>query len=175
MTQAGILTEDDNVELLEGRISPKMTQNPYHSATVTLVCRSLNRRIPQEAYHLRVQMPITARDSSPEPDVAVVRGAEEDYLQTHPVGENLGLVVEVADNSLSRDRYKGKIYAQAGVPHYWIVNLIEHTVEIYSNPTISENPHYERGYRFTRGETVEIMIFDEISLVIPVDEFLKPQ
>lgn len=173
MARAGILHEDHNVELLGGWISPKMTQNPPHSVTVSLLLKSLLRRIPAESYHVRVQMSISTNDSEPEPDLVIVRGLEEVYLDGHPRPDDIGLVVEVADNSLSRDRFKAKIYARAGVQEYWLVNLIDRCVELYRSPISTEIPRYQEAYRVAKDETIETEIFDGIKLVVPVDEFLK--
>jgi Uma2 family endonuclease len=75
-------------------------------------------------------------ESEPEPDLAVVRGDENTYLHRHPGPADVALLVEVADSTLDRDRAdKARIYGQAGVPVYWIVNLVDRQVEVYTSPT----------------------------------------
>jgi Uma2 family endonuclease len=84
---------------------------------------------------VRSQDPITLADSEPEPDLAVVRGQVRHYQSRHPLASDIGLVVEVADSSVDRDRiWKREIYARAGLPVYWLINLQEKTVEVYSRP-----------------------------------------
>jgi Uma2 family endonuclease len=131
IARAGILTEDDNVELLEGWIVPKMTKYPPHDSTIDLVAYVLSQILPR-GWFARVQNAVVTPDSEPEPDVAVVRGKPGDYRDRHPTGSDIGLIVEVADSTVRRDRRKANIYARAGVPHYWIVNLDEGQIEVYS-------------------------------------------
>ena len=78
--------------------------------------------------------------SEPEPDIAVVAGEPEDYLAAHPA--TAALVVEVADSSLRLDRrFKAALYAQAGLREYWIVNLVDHTLEVHRDPQpVSDAP-----------------------------------
>ena len=136
MIQAGILGEDDNVELLEGWIVPKMARNPAHDAMISMIMIDvLPPRLPK-GWFCRGQSAITTTDSEPEPDIAVVRGTPRDYLARHPGPADMVLVIEVAESSLPRDRsHKGRIYAAASVPVYWIINLVDPQVEVYTDPT----------------------------------------
>src|SRR5438034_526801 len=122
LTRLGILTEYDTVELLEGWIVPKTPKYPPHDGTIDLLNVLLMRLLPL-GWYPRVQNSVVTDDSVPEPDVVVVRGSPGDYRDRHPTGADIGLVIEVAESSVSRDRRKAKIYARAGIPHYWIVNL----------------------------------------------------
>jgi Uma2 family endonuclease len=132
MIQTGILTEDDPVELLEGWLVPKMPKNPPHRMSTVLVNKAVSRLLPADFY-VDAQDPLTTDDSEPEPDMMVVRGTPRDYSNRHPRGADVALVVEVADSSLTRDReQKRRLYARAGVPIYWIINLSENQVEVYS-------------------------------------------
>ena len=83
-------------------------------------------------------------DSEPEPDLAVVRRDVRERLGRHPSPDDVALVVEVAETSLRRDRYKCEIYGKAGIPVYWIVNLPDRQIEVYSDPTGPDGPP---GYR----------------------------
>ncbi len=134
IARAGILDEDSNVELLEGWIVPKMTKYPPHDSTIDLIVYLLNRQLPQ-GWYCRSQNVVVTADSEPEPDVAVVRGRPGDYCDRHPSGTDAGLIVEVADSTVARDRRKARIYARAGVPDYRIVNLDSRQIEVYSQPT----------------------------------------
>jgi len=138
MIEAGILTDDDPVELLEGWLVFKMPKNPRHRAATKLVREAIQERLPEDWY-VDSQEPITIGNSEPEPDVVVVRGDTRQYLDRHPGPADIGLVVEVSDTTLDRDRgVKKHAYARAGIPIYWIVNLVDSQVEVYSQPSETE-------------------------------------
>jgi Uma2 family endonuclease len=129
LIEIGILTEDENVELLEGWIVPKMPRNPPHDAGVETIRGVLSSRLPA-GWSIRGQSAISTGDSEPEPDVAVVRGEPRTYRQRHPGPADIGLLIEIVDSSVNRNRgEKGLIYARAGILHYWIVNLVESWIE----------------------------------------------
>jgi Uma2 family endonuclease len=134
MAEAGILTTEDRVELIEGILVKKMTIYPLHAFAV----ESLADRIKALAiagWCYRSQQPITLAGSEPEPDGALVRGDQADYCEQHPAPPNIGIVVEVAESSLRRDRgIRKRMYAKAAIPVYWIVNLVDKVVEVYASP-----------------------------------------
>lgn len=135
MMRAGILTEEDAVELLEGLLIRKMSQNPPHSVSTELLASEL-RRLAPDAHCVRQEKPITLADSEPEPDVAVARGATRTYATRHPSAADVALVVEVADATLERDRgIELRVYARAAIPAYWIVNLVDRQVEVFTGPS----------------------------------------
>ncbi len=134
MIASGILTSDDPIELLSGWLIQKMTKNPPHRIATRLVREALEALIPTDWY-VETQEPITLSDSEPEPDVAIIRGNTRDYQDCHPGPDNIALIVEVADSTLDRDRtLKQTIYAQAGIATYWIVNLVDRQLEVYTKP-----------------------------------------
>jgi Uma2 family endonuclease len=156
MIRAGILGEDDDVELLEGWIVPKMPKGPIHDALISWVHnRVLGPRLC-EGWFCRGQSAITTAESEPEPDLAVVRGSERDYFSRHPGPADMALAVEVADSSLARDRsIKARIYAAANVPVYWIINLVDNQVEVYTDPTgPAANPVYRQRRDYGRDDLV---------------------
>jgi Uma2 family endonuclease len=135
MIQAGLLTEDDPVELLEGWLVPKMVRNPAHDTALELAVEMIRPCVPS-GWRLRVQSAVTLSHSEPEPDVAVVYGPLRSHANRHPGPGDTGLLVEVADSSLDRDRNeKGRVYAAAGIPVYWIINLVDRQVEVYTAPS----------------------------------------
>ena len=135
MIRGGILESGAPIELLEGWLVTKMTKNPPHSAATARTRRQLDAILP-EGWSVETQEPLTTADSEPEPDVAVIRGLREDYVEAHPGPNDVGLVVEVADSSLQRHlSWKKHIYASAGISVYWIVNLIDRQVEVFTNPS----------------------------------------
>lgn len=134
LAEFGILSGDDRVELLDGVISPKMIHSPIHDAVVSHVEQQL-RLLLLPGRFFRIQSSVTLNSrSEPEPDIAVVRGTPLDYLHRHPAGEDLEMVIEVAETSITRDRFKVGGYASAGVPIYWIVNLKQKQIECYQFP-----------------------------------------
>jgi Uma2 family endonuclease len=155
MIAAGILTSDDPIELLAGLLVPKMPKNPPHRAVTRLTRCALESIIPS-GWQVDTQDPITLADSEPEPDVSVVRGQTRDYLKRHPGPSEIGLVVEVADSSLDRDRgLKLAIYARAGVPVYWIVNLVDRRIEVYSRPSAAA---YADRRDFSQGDEIPVAL-----------------
>ena len=173
MIQSGILGEDDNVELLEGWIVPKMPRNPPHDAVISFIADVLPPRLPKGLF-CRGQSAITTAASEPEPDTAVIRGTQRDYLGRHPGPADMALVIEVADSSLSRDRtIKGRIYAAASVPVYWIINLVDNLVEVYTNPTGPDPaPVYRVHQAYRIGDLVPFVV-DGVELgPIPAQELL---
>jgi Uma2 family endonuclease len=135
MIAAGILREGDPIELLEGLLVRKMTRNPPHDTALGLLEDALGTRLPR-GWLRRTQCAVTTPDSVPEPDIAVVRGNARTYTTVHPGPADVGLVVEVSDSSLAQDRgQKLRIYAAAGIVLYWIVNVPDARVEVYTQPT----------------------------------------
>ncbi len=162
MLQAGILTEDDPVELLEGWLVPKMTKNPPHRAATRLTRVALEAIVPA-GWYVDSQEPVTTDDSEPEPDVSVVRGQTRDYLARHPGPADIGLLVEVADESLARDRgVKKRSYARARVANYRIVNLIDRHVEVHTDPTgPADVPDYRQRHVYHENEHVPVVLDGE--------------
>jgi Uma2 family endonuclease len=141
MIEAGILGENDRVELLDGWILEMSPIGPPHSTCVSLICSALQERLPS-GFVIRAQSPITLENGEPEPDVTVARGNIRDYRDHHPTGPEIALVVEVADTSLEFDRVqKKRQYALAGIPEYWIVNLIDRQLEAFRDPSAIGDYH----------------------------------
>ncbi len=145
MIHNGILQDGDPIELIDGLLVRKdrsargenlMTHHPRHALLVSRLQRLLAMACESAGFYLRIQLPVTLNDiNAPEPDIAVVRGTEEDYADHHPGSADLPLVIEVADSSLGTDRStKQRLYATAGLPQYWLINLPESQVEVYEQP-----------------------------------------
>jgi Uma2 family endonuclease len=159
MGEAGILAEDEKVELLEGMIVEKMTQNPPHMVACSLLLRLLTGTLPA-GWFLAMQGPVTTDDSLPEPDAAVVRGAERDYLGRRWAAGDVGLLIEVSDSTLAFDQgTKKRVYARAGCPVYWIVNLVNQRIEVYTDPSgPSDAPDYGSRQDFAPGASLPIVL-----------------
>lgn len=139
MGEAGILTEDDRVELIEGELIEMPPIGSRHAYTVDRLNRILVKQVSNERL-VRVQNPILmGKYAEPEPDIAIVRNRH--YAEAHPGPEDVLLLIEVADTTLVYDReVKVPLYARHGVPEVWLVDLGSERVEIYLEPTA-------QGYR----------------------------
>ena len=135
MAEHGIFAPGERVELIEGEIVTMTPQGTRHAVGIQLAHEALRKAFGQ-AFHIRQQLPL-ALDlrSEPDPDIAVVRGAPRDFLESHPTPPATVLVVEVAASTLDYDRHtKGSLYARAGIPEFWLVNLVERQIEVCRDP-----------------------------------------
>ena len=125
------LTEGLPTELLRGTIIQKMSKSPFHQVYADRLRRILSAQISPE-WVVRQEGPLTFANSEPEPDISVVPGPEEQYLQGHPASAELA--IEVAVSSLGIDRVKASIYAEANVREYWIICVERREIEVYRRP-----------------------------------------
>ena len=170
MIEANVFGDDERFELLEGWVTYATTRKPPHDVAIVLAAKVIREALPA-GWHLREQSALTTSDSEPEPDLAVVRGEARDYLKRHPGPADIALVIEVSEATVARDRQmKGRIYARAGIPCYWIVNLEEGWLEAYSEPSgPSHEPCYRRRQDFGREDAVPVPLSGQ---AIPVRELL---
>jgi Uma2 family endonuclease len=159
MIRTGILTDDDPVELLEGWLVVKMPKNPPHRLATQLTRAALERLIPT-GWFVDAQEPVTTENSEPEPDVVIVRGDRRQYSDRHPGPPDLALVVEVAETSLTRDRgMKKRLYARTRIPVYWIVNLVDGQIEVYTDPTgPADEPDFRQRQNYGPPDEVPVVI-----------------
>jgi len=147
MGEAGIFKSDDRVELLEGLIVTKMGKGQPHIIVTEILARWLYRIVP-DGWFPSMQNPVTIAESNsePEPDVKIVRGDILNYLDRRIKPGDLVLAVEVSDSSVHVDQtLKKRLYAQAGIPVYWLINIPARRIEVYSDPTGPDpNPDYRR-------------------------------
>jgi len=155
--RAGVFGEGDPIELLEGLLVQKMSKNRPHVVALAELLQQINVFLPS-GWFTQTQDPITLEDGEPEPDLAVVRGSARDYREGHPRPADVGLVVEVSDPTLDRDRgIKLRSYARAGLPAYWIVNLVDRCVEVYTAPdAAASTPTYRTRTTWGPGGVVEL-------------------
>lgn len=175
MIQAGILTDDDAVELLEGWLVQKMGKNPPHSYATRQLRKGLEGVVPA-GWFVDSQEPVTDDTSEPEPDATVIRGTPRDYLERHPVPGDTALVGEVSDTTLRRDRgFKKRIYAAARIAVYWIVNLVDRQIEVYTDPTGPANPpDYRQRQDYRPGDLVPVVIDGREVGRVAVNDILPP-
>lgn len=166
LAEAGILTEDDRVELIRGDLIEMTPIGLRHSETVDLAADVLKSRLSDRA-RVKVQNPIhLAEDTEPQPDLTVCQARE--YLENHPTPADIFLVVEVADSSIERDRAKLLVYARAGVRELWLVDLTTDTIEVYREPAPDG---YRLVRRVLRGDMLTVEAFPDVH--IPVTEILR--
>ncbi len=163
MIDAGILGEEDRVELIRGEIVDKMAIGDLHGARVKKLNRLFGRTFG-DAVIVGVQDPVRLDDSEPEPDISLLAPRDDFYATGKPRARNILLLIEVADTSLEVDReVKGPVYAEAGVGEYWIVNLEEGSLEVHRGPTPA-------GYRdisvLRPGDEVEIVALPGIKFAV---------
>jgi Uma2 family endonuclease len=167
MREAGILSDGEPVELIEGMLVRKdrgsaggedVVHGPRHALVVARL-QGLAARIEGLGGHVRSQLPVTlsARDE-PEPDLAVVKGPPEAYLGRHPGPEDVLAIVEVADSSVDFDRTsKQRLYSAAGIATYWIVNIPEDRIEVFDAPRRDER-RYSNRQDVNREETGRLVL-----------------
>ena len=153
MGRAGIFHPDVRLELIEGEIYEMSPIGSPHAACVTFLSMFLTRFVGNSLI-VTTQNPIRLDDySEPQPDVALVQWRDDFYRQAHPTPSDVLLVIEVADTTLETDRkVKIPLFAKAGIPEAWLVNLPEECVELYAEP---RSGAYQTTRRFARGETVQ--------------------
>jgi len=135
MARAGVLTEDERVELVRGEIVAMSPIGIRHAACVNQINMRLNRWA-RGRFVVSVQNPIRLDDhSEPQPDLAILKPRDDVYFEAQPRPGDVLLVIEVADTSMGYDREeKVPLYAEAGIPEMWLVNLPEGVIEIYTEP-----------------------------------------
>ena len=168
LAERGVLRPDDRVELLEGVVVAMAPHTPRHASAIRRIDGALRKAAGERAV-VSIQLPYLAGPHSvPVPDVAVLPGEAADYDTVHPASALL--LVEVADSSLAQDRLtKAGIYAAAGVPEYWIVNLADDVVEVLRAPDVAGRRYAEQRVA-GRGERIAMAAMDDT--VVAVDDLL---
>jgi len=168
MLDAGILDDDDRVELIEGEIVQMAPIHMPHAMCVTKLASLLVEQIRRQAL-VWSQNPIMLSEGTElQPDVALLRLREYASDELAPGPDDVLLIVEVSDSTVSKDRrVKGPLYAQATIPEYWLVNLPKKVVEVYSEPSKGS---YQQVRHLRRGETLQVPGFPDALVV--VDEIL---
>ncbi len=174
LIENGLLADDDPVEFLEGWMVPKMPKKPTHSIVIEMTREAITPLLPAD-WFLKSENPITTDESEPEPDITAVRGRLREYLTRHPAPKDIGMIVEIADTTLARDRgIKKRIFARANIPVYWIVNLVDKQVEVYTDPSgPGENPDYGQPHIYKPGDSIAVILDGkeigkiEVNLLLP--------
>lgn len=170
MVKAGILQEDERVELIEGEILHTPPMGPIHIGGVTRYARVFIT-LAEDRFTVLIQSTVRlSEQSAPEPDLALVKYRTDDYSFAHAVPEDVLLIVEIADTSLAYDRdVKAHVYGRAGIPETWVLNLTGDCIERFTQP----GPEgYAQHTVLGRGDKVTPLSLPEVELA--VNELLPP-
>ncbi|TYQ25721.1 Uma2 family endonuclease [Pseudanabaena sp. UWO311] len=164
MIEAGVLDEDDRVELLEGKIICMSPQRPFHAASVQRSSRLLFKLLGDRA-EVRTQLPVTlGNDSEPEPDIAVVRFENHEYSFRHPEAPDIYLLIEVADWTISKDRkQKARIYGKNQVLEYWILDIQKRQVYVFRQP---EDGTYREELTLSSNDSLAMQAFPDVAIAL---------
>jgi len=149
--------EGEHVEFLYGFVVPMSPEGPTHAGPIQRLTRAMILALGNRAI-VRAGHPLALGDSEPEPDLALVPPG--DYDHEHPKGAYL--VIEVSRSSLDKDRgLKARLYAEHGIPEYWVVNLRDRQVEVHTEPT---DDGYTRLITYRGGERIALERFADIQM-----------
>ena len=183
MLEAGILRDGDPVELIDGflvwkdrrdsRGGREMVHGPEHAATVNRLFHAVFEQLIGSDHFAQCQLPIAIYPNhAPEPDVSVVSGRPQDYVEHLPNPNDVRAVFETADSSLRHDRTtKQRLYADAGIPVYVVVDLVARQIEAYTQPLIGQG-RYGQTQVFKSGDMVRLELAGGRVLELPVSEIL---
>ncbi|ALF54467.1 hypothetical protein ACX27_19070 [Nostoc piscinale CENA21] len=167
LTKLGFFHEDEHIELINGEIIQIICKGTAHATCLRNLLSKLPKLVRDKAT-LQSKSPITLLlNSEHEPDLTIVKNRPDNYLLAHPSPDDVLLIMEVADSSLSYDQdVKIPIYAQAGISDCWIFNLLDNYLECYSEP--SQDNHGKYGYLDKRivlpNQVVALSCFPDLSL-----------
>ncbi len=163
MVDAGVLNENDRVELLYGKIVPKSPIGRYHAACVSNIQEFFILSLGKK-FAWRAQNPVSMLDNSePEPDFVIAKYDKDKYAAGHPTEDDIIVLMEVSDSTLDKDReHKLPIYAEGGVQEYWIINLVERQFEVYT--CLSEDGTYGNKAIHPEGSSFEHSVLGSIDV-----------
>jgi Uma2 family endonuclease len=173
LVASGVFSKRDRFHLVNGFLVAKMTEYPPHTFSCDALRFALEPLLPA-GWYVRMEKPlrIQSRASEPEPDLVVVKGSFRDYARHHPGPAHVPLVIEVASSSLSADRGMIQVYGAGGIATYWIVNLVDRQVEVYTGA----GPNgYQSRHDFKAGEAVPFILDGVERGRISVEDILPPR
>ena len=164
MIDAGVFVGNSNYELIEGEIVKKMTRGDYHISCINRLNRIFTRKCGDEIIVSVQNAVVISEISEPEPDVTLLRFQEDFYASGKATTEDVLLLIEVSDSTVSYDRTtKIKLYAQAGVEEVWLVNLPKQVLEVHTEPT---NGKYKVVRKLNKNESVSPKLLPELTIRI---------
>ncbi len=164
MAKAGILGEDDRVELIDGQLFQMSPIGSRHAAAVSR-CDAYFQHVLGNRAIVSVQNPIRLDEyTEPQPDLALLRPRPDFYARAHPTARDILLVIEVVDTSARYDRQvKLPLYARFGLPEAWLLHLPRGWLEVHREPAATG---YQQVQRYGRGERVAPLVFPDVALAI---------
>ena len=164
MGEAGIFSEDDRVELIEGEILQMSPIGSCHAASVKRTARLFNNLFGDRVI-VSVQDPIVLNDfSEPQPDIALVKPRDDFYAQALPTATDVLLIIEIADSSVAYDHdIKLPAYARSGIPEVWLADIPAETVTAHTEPA---NGVYRTARTYRRGDSIAPLHFPELSIQV---------
>lgn len=164
MTEVGILPEESGWEIIDGRIIDKVKIGSRNAGTVRKLTKTLNDKVG-DLVLLSNRNPIHIDEyNEPEPDIALLKPREDFYSESHPTPADVLLLIEVSDLTIRYDsEIKKRLYAEAGIAEFWLVNLNEKTVEVYTQP---KNGSYYSARILEPSETIESAAMQNLTLAV---------
>ena len=169
MAKAGVLREDDRVELIDGEIIAMSARGPAHVGAVNFSAMFWVMSLRERAV-VQIQSSVRLDEwNEPEPDVAILKPRDDFYASRHAGPDDVLLLIEVSDTTLRYDRrIKLALYARFGIPEFWIVNIRARSIEVYTDPV---NGEYTSLQTFRRGQTATPTAFPDV--VLPVADVIR--
>ena len=164
LAEVGVLKPDDRVELIEGEIVKMSPIGSHHAACLRVLHLKLSELFGRK-YIISIQSPVRLNDfSEPEPDLALLKPRDDFYAERHPTPEDVVLIIEVSDTTILSDRnVKIPLYARAGIPEAWLVNLPKKMIEVYYDLVAGR---YRKCLKFKRGEVLVSPTVPNLSLKV---------
>lgn len=171
MSETRLLAECDRTELLAGQIILIIAKGTPHVTALRLLATALDKALTNQPYFVSTQDPIHLDDySEPEPDLVIVKGDFLDYAAHHPTPPDICLVVEVADSTLKQDcEVKDKLYAQAGITDYWVLDIPHRQLHIFRNPTTTG---YSSHLILSQDQQISPLAFPNV--ILALENLLPP-
>ncbi len=171
MIDAGILAEDDRVELINGEIISMSPIGKLQSAIVDRISKVLNRKINMEAIVRTQSSIVIPNHSEPEPDITLLKYRDDFYASRHAQPQDVLLTIEVAHTTWDTDyEVKRPLYATAGIPELWLVNVDKHEIEVHQNPA----PGTYKNIRILQSDDEISLPVPELDTTVSVDDLLGP-
>jgi Uma2 family endonuclease len=160
LVESGVFGDKSPIYLWKGRLVEPMTKGESHEFALSELTRVLVQ-LAGVGWHVRPGSPVRVRDDSkPEPDFVVLRGQNRDFRKRKPTLRDVAMLVEISDSSLAHDSgEKRDVYASASIPVYWVVNIPNQRIDVYTRPTGPiEQPRFESCQSFGPDDEVPVVL-----------------
>lgn len=172
MIEAGVFAVREQCELLDGLLVIRPIKAPAECYVIAML-RDKIGSVLNDNWQIRIRCGLTLVESEPEPDLLVVRGGDRAFEKRHPNVQDLGLIIEIGLESLLHERAMRRIYARNNAPIYWIVNLVDNIIEVYTQPSgPTVNPDYASRQDYARGDTISLILDGQTIGMLAVSDLL---